>query len=360
MAFLSLCMIVKNEEKVLERCLNSAKKVADEIVVVDTGSSDRTKEIASDYTDLIYELEWTDDFSYARNFSFSKASGKYIMWLDADDIIGDEGVNIINDLKQNDFENSDVVMLRYNASFDHNDRPVLTYYRERIIRRSAGLIWKGRVHEAIECAGKIIYSEAAVTHASIKTKYSDRNLKIYEKQLELGEEFSPRDKFYYGRELFYHRKYSEAKEVLSEFLESGEGWLENNLEACRVLSMCYMETGKISAALKALAGSFAYALPRAEICCDMGNVFLGKGEYKNAVFWYEIALILPRNDQSGAFVSEDCYGYLPYIQLCVCYDRMGDHKKAREYNNLAWAIKPDSEACIKNEEYFSHLAGNTE
>jgi len=53
--------------------LNSAKKVADEIVVVDTGSSDRTKEIASAYTDFIYDLEWTDDFSYARNFSFSKA-----------------------------------------------------------------------------------------------------------------------------------------------------------------------------------------------------------------------------------------------------------------------------------------------
>ncbi len=75
---ISLCMIVKNEEKVLGRCLDSIADLMDEIIIVDTGSTDRTKEIAKKYTEHIYDFEWIDDFSAARNFSFSKATKDYI------------------------------------------------------------------------------------------------------------------------------------------------------------------------------------------------------------------------------------------------------------------------------------------
>ena len=69
---LSVCMIVKNEEKVLARCLECLKDIADETVIVDTGSSDDTKKIAAGYTDRIYDYEWKDDFADARNFAFGK------------------------------------------------------------------------------------------------------------------------------------------------------------------------------------------------------------------------------------------------------------------------------------------------
>ena len=90
MATVSLCMIVKNEEAVLARCLESIKDAVDEIIIVDTGSTDHTKEIAEKYTDLVYDFPWINDFSAARNFSFSKASKDYIMWLDADDVVTEE------------------------------------------------------------------------------------------------------------------------------------------------------------------------------------------------------------------------------------------------------------------------------
>lgn len=80
-------MIVKDEEKVIARCLDSVKDLVDEIIIVDTGSTDKTKEIVSQYTNKIYDFEWCNDFSKARNFSFSKATKDYIMWLDADDVI---------------------------------------------------------------------------------------------------------------------------------------------------------------------------------------------------------------------------------------------------------------------------------
>ena len=75
---ISLCMIVKNEERVLNRCLKSIADLMDEIIIVDTGSTDQTKEIARKYTENIYDFEWKDDFSAARNFAFSKATKDYI------------------------------------------------------------------------------------------------------------------------------------------------------------------------------------------------------------------------------------------------------------------------------------------
>ena len=79
MITISLCMIVKNEEAVLERCLKSVGDIADEIVIVDTGSTDGTKEIAEQYADLVCDFAWRDDFAAARNYSFSKATKEYIL-----------------------------------------------------------------------------------------------------------------------------------------------------------------------------------------------------------------------------------------------------------------------------------------
>jgi Glycosyl transferase family 2. len=76
---ISLCMIVKNEELTLDRCLTSIKDAVDEIIIVDTGSTDLTKNIGKKYTDKIFDFKWIDDFSAARNFSFSKATMDYIL-----------------------------------------------------------------------------------------------------------------------------------------------------------------------------------------------------------------------------------------------------------------------------------------
>lgn len=354
MATLSLCMIVKNEEKVLSRCLESIEKAADEIIIVDTGSTDRTKEIAEKFTDKIFDFQWVDDFSAARNFSFSKASKDYIMWLDADDVMTNDNLSKLIDLK-NYLSNTDVVMMKYNTAYDEKGKPTFSYYRERIIRRTAPHQWKGRVHEAIECSGKILYSDIAVNHKSVKTEYSTRNLAIYEHQLANGEPMEPRDIFYYGRELYYHKKFDKAIKILSDYLESGRGWIENNIEACKILSYCYLESKQFDCALKALFSSFLYDSPRAEICCQIGTTFMQIGKYENAVFWFLQALRTPQQEQRGAFEDLNAYGYLPCIQLCVCYDKLGNHEKAEFFNLKAGAYRPDSQAYQQNLKYFEAL-----
>jgi tetratricopeptide (TPR) repeat protein len=86
-ASVALCMIVKNEEEYLAKCLWSVKPIVDEIIVVDTGSQDRTQDIAAVFGAKVFDFEWSDDFSKARNFSLSKASGDWILMLDADEVI---------------------------------------------------------------------------------------------------------------------------------------------------------------------------------------------------------------------------------------------------------------------------------
>ena len=356
MITISLCMIVKDEEDVLARCLQSVKGLADEIIIVDTGSSDRTVEIARAYTEKIYFYPWQDDFSAARNFSFSKAEMEYCMWLDADDVIKEKDREELLKLKEELDSSVDVVMLPYQTGFDSAGRPTFCYFRERILRRCSKAFWQGRVHEAISRWGKVEYGKAAVSHYKLKQSDSERNLRIYEKQLADGEAFSPRDQFYYGRELYYHRRWQESASVLESFLKEGRGWLENNIEACRFLSYCLLALKEEEKALEALLRTFQFDEPRAEVCCELGRYFLERKALKQAIFWYELALTRHPDPSSGAFISEDCYGYLPAIQLCVCYDSLGQREKAREYNEQAAAFKPESEAVQANRLYFAALA----
>ena len=116
---LSLCMIVKNEEAVLTRVLASAIQFADEILVADTGSTDRTVEIARQYTKHIYHYPWNDDFAAARNFICEKVSTEYWIWLDADDIVPAESITAILKLKEtlSKSPQPDVVMMKYVAGF---------------------------------------------------------------------------------------------------------------------------------------------------------------------------------------------------------------------------------------------------
>lgn len=353
MAKISLCMIVRDEEEVLERCLGSIADCVDEIVIVDTGSVDRTKEIAERFTEKIYDFLWTDDFSAARNFAFSKGTGEYLLWMDADDVFPEKEKQKFLDLKEDlDEHPCDMVMMLYDAGFDEEGKAVFSYYRERLMRCSKQAKWVGCVHEVIPPFGNVRYAEIHFEHRKEKVEYSDRNLRIYEKMLEKGEKLDPRESFYFGRELYYHGRYEKAAEVFRSFLDDPQGWLENKLEAERFLSYCLSAMGKDEEAFDVLLQGLKLAPPTGEHCCDIGAFFYGKEQWEQAIFWYENALRAERRTEQGAFVQEDCYGFVPCIQLCVCYDRLGDLERANMYNEMAGVFKPGDRAVLQNRAYF--------
>ena len=349
---LGLCMIVKNEEEVLERCLQSAAGVFDHIAIADTGSSDNTKEIAKKYTDIVADYRWQDDFAAARNFSFSLSPADYIMWLDADDVLLPADKEALKALKKRLDGSTDAYMLLYRMG---EDKDALVYYRERIVKRSRGFLWQGAVHEAVCVFGKVEYLDIAVTHKKpAERAASCRNLCIYAKQFSRGKTPNERQKFYFARELYANGLYDTAAAAYEWFLR-GNGWTENKICACRDLAACRHALGERKKQLAALLKSFEYAPPRPEICCDLGAFFFEEKDYRQAIFWYKLAVNEKSDPKTGAFVQPDYNGYIPYIWLAVCYDRLGEHEQAFRCNEKAGEYKPGDKSYLHNKIYFENL-----
>ncbi len=354
MMTLSVCMIVKNEEDTLARCLDCIKDIADEIVIVDTGSSDKTVEIAGMFTKNIYHFAWIDDFAAARNFAFSKATMEYTMWLDADDVIDESNRAKLKALKVNLKPEVDMVMLKYDVAFDENGEPTYSYYRERIMKTANHYQWIGAIHEVIQQSGHVIHEEISIHHKKLHPTEKGRNLRIFEKAVREGKQLDPRQQFYFARELYYNGRFEEAIEMFTKFLDAGNGWVENNISACKDLSMCHYAKNDEKAAIASLFRSFEFDLPRAEILCDIGLHYMRRGNFRTAAYWYHRALDCDRKAEDGGFFQPDCYGFVPSLQLCVCYDRMGNRQLAIEYNERAGAFKPNDRSYLYNKQYFEN------
>ena len=353
MAEISLCMIVRDERETLARCLDSVRDAVDEIIIVDTGSKDETREIALRYTPHVYDFSWRDDFSAARNEAFAHATCDFLMWLDADDVVAD--IRPLMHWKQERLEQYDVVMAPYHVAFDAQGKPTFVYYRERIVRAGMGFRWEGAVHEAIAPRGRIGYADFLVRHEKLRPGEPGRNLRIYEKLRAQGHPFNPRERFYYGRELASAGRTEEAARQLDSVIDDETAWIENRIEACAGLADCLDRLGDAMGAVRALCRSLALDRPRPMIACALGSRFLKAGNLHAARFWYEAALSSKENEKSGAFIQQDYSSRIPLLQLCVIHDRLGEREIACAYNEQAALLRPEDEAVEQNRRYFERL-----
>ena len=353
-------MIVKNEEEVLKQCLESVKDICDEIIIVDTGSSDLTKTISKEYTDKLIDFKWIDDFSAARNFAFSHATMDYILWLDADDVMLEEEQLKFKALKGLLHEGIDGVSMLYHIAFDEYGKPSFSYRRNRLVKRSKQFQWIGAVHEYLEVSGNIIPADIAVTHKkSSKTQgaQSDRNLTIYENRLKKGERFTPRDLFYYANELKDHGKFQKATIYYREFLATKKGWVEDEIRACLYMAACYKKIGSEEKELESLVSSLQYDVPRPEVSCQIGDIYKGRKQFKKAIIWYRLAIEVEVDNDYG-FTQISYATWYPHLQLCVCYWQTGEIDKSIEHNNKAKEYRPNDSQVIHNEKFFKDYLAN--
>lgn len=147
-ARLSVVMIVKNEEKFLADCLASVRNAADEIILVDTGSTDSTLDIAARYDAKIFHHVWNDDFSEARNVSLKHATGDWALWIDADERLAPGEEARLRDHVENSPAHVGAYMVNICNFLDDAPNPTVNYHRAcRLFRRLPGLKFTGRVHE---------------------------------------------------------------------------------------------------------------------------------------------------------------------------------------------------------------------
>ncbi len=345
-------MIVKDEEEVLERCLESVKDCVDEVIIVDTGSTDGTKEIAYRYTQAVYDYAWQDDFAATRNFSFLKATGDYLLWLDADDILPAterEKFPAIRRLLES--QSPDMLFLPYDVGEQTLSQ---CFFRERIIKRTAGFVWQGCVHECIVPSGKILNAEMRIRHLGSNKDRSERNLNIYRKYVTKGNALSPRDRFYYGRELYYHHLYEEAIAIFSPLFQDKSAWYVNQIEACKIASLCHLALGQRVAAEDALFRSFRYGEPRASILCEIGTLFRKQNRYREAAFWLTSALYCRDHSKEGDFDSPADRFLRPLLELTCVYFAMGDNQKALFCHKQVEGKFPDHPSVRFNRTFFKN------
>ncbi len=291
MITVSLCMIVKNEEKILDRCLSSLAPLVDEMIIADTGSTDRTKEIASSYTDQIYDYVWDNDFSKARNFVFSKASMEYIYSADADEVLDRENQQRFLYLKEAMLPEIDIVQMYYVNQLSFNT--VYNYdkeYRPKLFRRIRTFQWMDPIHETVRTEPVIFDSEIEILHCPTGN-HAGRDLDALFSLWEKGETLSRRLREMYARELMIAGKqedFFKAAPAFREFLKNASISLEETKEACCILAFDAFYRNDIHTfftnALKIIAADGC-----SEICCLLGDYYYNRKEWADAVLWYQNA-----------------------------------------------------------------------
>ena len=209
MSTISAVMIVKNEEAVLEKCLQSLDGI-DEIIILDTGSTDKTCEIARKFTDKVYEgvYEWNDNFAEARNKALSYATTDWILTIDADEHL----VSSIQDVREAITKGKNAVNV---TMFDSK---IQSFKSPRLYRRTPEVFWKGAVHNHLSVQGEcdsnvtIIYG-----YSPAHKKDPDRSLRILKKEVERTD--NARELFYLAREYVYRKDWPAAITMYDKYLQ---------------------------------------------------------------------------------------------------------------------------------------------
>jgi glycosyltransferase involved in cell wall biosynthesis len=226
---ISLCMLVKNEEEFLEQCLQSASPFVYEMIIIDTGSSDRTVEIATKFGARVISVEWEDDFAAVRNIALSYASCTWVLILDADELLAPPNMTLLHQLLKNNSVSGYYLKVHHYFG-EKNSNNLITETTCRLFRKLPEAIFKGIIHEDISLSlmenfpeKEILFADISIYHFGYleevieKKGKRERNIRLLKK----GTDLEPENLYYryaLGNEYFGLGQYNEAIIIYSEIL----------------------------------------------------------------------------------------------------------------------------------------------
>ncbi len=333
MITISLCMIVKNEEKVLKRCLDSVADLVEELIIVDTGSTDATMEIAGKYPHAkLYTFAWVDDFSAARNFAFSKATQEYIYSADADEVLNEENRERFRILKEALLPEVEIVQMKYGNQLRFGT--VYNYdeeYRPKLFKRLRSFVWQEAIHETINITPVIYDSDIVITHMP-EESHAGRDFGAFERLIKRGERLSKRLHNMYAKELFIAGAAEDFKRAGSFFEESANdtGRDEEEIkEACLVTAAAARRNCDVKKFFKYATKVIADG-GCSEICCELGDFYYEEKDLEEAAIWYYNACY-----ETEALLSLKTAGKETMEKLAKCYEQMGLFETAESYREEA-------------------------
>jgi glycosyltransferase involved in cell wall biosynthesis len=273
--------------------LESLKDIADEIIIVDTGSTDKTKEIARKYTDKVSDFAWTGSFSDARNHAFSLATCEYIYSADADEELDKENIAKFLDLKKVLDPEIDIVQMYYCNQLQNNT--IYSFDRElrpKLYKRLRPFIWEETIHEAVRLNPVIFDSDIDIIHRPGEG-HAERDLAAFERLIATGQPLSGRLMEIYCKEHFIagsKENYLNAKAFVMETADR-EGLSKD--QVARIFTVgariCRM-TGDQPGFMKFVTRSAAGDMMTSELCCELADYYMENGDENEAKLWYYNAM----------------------------------------------------------------------
>lgn len=337
----SLCMIVKNEEKNIEKCLKAVQSFDCEILVVDTGSTDRTVEIAQKYATKVLHFTWINDFAAARNFSIANASYDWVLVLDCDEfvekaspeqflLLAEENPICIGLLERINLTNPD------NRKGAYTD-PVPRFFNRKYFH------YEGAIHEQVHSIEPrklegfhlpltVIHTGYIGTPEEKKSKHL-RNLTLLQKELLQ----KPNDIYFHfqiGQEYYNLFDYATALEYYKFVIDNG---LNSKLEYHRLTVIAYHDclahVGKLeeAKALKNYENDFGYS---PDFHCLMGRIYYLSGELLKAMSEFIIATSMNNPFKEGTNT------YLSWYHIGLINETLGDNKNARLFYEKCGDYEP--------------------
>lgn len=355
MTTFSLCMIVKNEEQVLKRCLDSIYDLVDEIIIVDTGSTDSTKEIAKRYTDKIYDFEWINDFSAARNYAFSKCTMDYIYVADADEYLDDDNRFQFKVLKENIYPEIEIVQMMYKTISHDTVLNIYKEYRPKLFKRLREFTWINPVHETVRLDPLVFDSDIVVTHAPL-SNHSKRDLSIFKEVLEkdgalpddliqmyacelykngTDEDFMEASKYFTVIENFEELKNSDGEKILTAF----------DYFRIPISVKCLRLFHDNSFEKYALLANDFFEGENSEICYELGEYYIENKAYDNAQKYFLKAHM--GSSTLDIHVSGD-YALKKLIKCCeMTINQYEEYKLANGADNKMDALIDETKAVME-------------
>lgn len=325
-------MIVRDEEANLAECLGSIKDEVDEIVIVDTGSTDQTLNIASTFTSKIYHFPWLGDFSAARNFAISKCSGQWILSLDADEKLDSEQGSIRQLIKDSpETEVFGLPLLTYTAS-EYERFTVM-----RLFRNAAEYHFVGKIHEQVVINNTNVVGigdAPVICHKFVTRKQRNkkrwRNLQLLKREL-CNDPDNYYLKYYMGVEWLGLGRYERAVDCLQTAAQSISLYQPMfRGPAVRYLVDCLTFLGRSDEALEICQNECELNPDFTDVFFEAGAILEEKGEFKQAIDYFQSAIQLG-DPPLWFFHSKGTESFLACYHLGFCYEKTGLYELAENY-----------------------------
>lgn|GEM_PF-959623 len=351
---ISLCMIAKDEEDFIARCLDSVKEVVGQIIVVDTGSTDRTKEVAREFGAEVYQIRWEDDFSKARNYSLSLASGDWILVLDADEWMDPGSKDPIKAIVSSPWPDPfypPIYMAKMINYLDDEENPAkaVIHFNPRLFPNDPSIKFRGRIHEQvfhIDRFGrtedmKIMAPDILIHHIGYTPKVKakkgkkERNVGLLVKSMEE----MPEEPFHYynfGIEMFN----TDPEKALSAFLKS----IELNeasgskpyymASACAYAAGCLIKLNRAPEGLELCEKGLEIIPEYPDLWLNKGIILSEIGDLEGAMSCFERAIEC-RNSPIPMGVDAGASSWKAYLWMGNIRARQGRFKDAISFYGKA-------------------------